>query len=43
MQQWNCVQKMSRSRARIHAVVHWQGGDHTELQVKQRLNAAGCL
>ena len=25
----------------IHAVLHWQGGDHTELQVKQRLNAAG--
>ena len=25
----------------IHPVLHWQGGDHTELQVKQRLNAAG--
>jgi hypothetical protein len=25
----------------IHAVLHWQGSDHTELQVKQRLNAAG--
>lgn len=25
----------------IHAVLHWQGGDHTELTVKQRLNAAG--
>ena len=25
----------------IHAVLHWQGGDHTELNVKQRLNAAG--
>ena len=25
----------------LHAVLHWQGGDHTELQVKQRLNAAG--
>src|ERR1700726_2462228 len=25
----------------IHAVLHWQGGDHTQLQVKQRLNAAG--
>ena len=22
-------------------VLHWQGGDHTALQVKQRLNAAG--
>jgi hypothetical protein len=22
-------------------VLHWQGGDHTQLQVKQRLNAAG--
>ena len=30
-----------RDGAIIHAVVHWQGGDHTELQVKQRLNAAG--
>ncbi len=25
----------------IGAVLHWQGGDHTELHVKQRLNAAG--
>jgi len=25
----------------IHAVLHWQGGDHTELHVTQRLNAAG--
>ena len=25
----------------IHAILHWQGGDHTELQVKQRLNAVG--
>jgi hypothetical protein len=30
-----------RDGAMIHAVLHWQGGDHTELQVKQRLNAAG--
>jgi hypothetical protein len=30
-----------RDGAIIHAVLHWQGGDHTELQVKQRLNAAG--
>jgi DNA invertase Pin-like site-specific DNA recombinase len=30
-----------REGAIIHAVLHWQGGDHTELQVKQRLNAAG--
>ena len=30
-----------RDRAIIHAVLHWQGGDHTELQVKQRLNTAG--
>lgn len=30
-----------RSGGTIDAVVHWQGGDHTELQVKQRLNAAG--
>jgi DNA invertase Pin-like site-specific DNA recombinase len=27
--------------AMIHAVLHWQGGDHTALQVKQRLNAGG--
>jgi DNA invertase Pin-like site-specific DNA recombinase len=25
----------------IHAVLHWQGGDHTALQVRQRLNAGG--
>jgi DNA invertase Pin-like site-specific DNA recombinase len=25
----------------IHMVMHWQGGDHTALQVKLRLNAAG--
>jgi DNA invertase Pin-like site-specific DNA recombinase len=30
-----------RDGAIIHAVLHWQGGSHTELQVKQRLNAAG--
>ena len=30
-----------RDGAIIHAVLHWQGGDHTELDVKQRLNAAG--
>ena len=30
-----------RDGAIIHAVLHWQGGDHTELRVKQRLNAAG--
>jgi hypothetical protein len=30
-----------RDGAIIHAVLHGQGGDHTELQVKQRLNAAG--
>ena len=30
-----------RDGAIIHAVVHWQGGDHTELKIKQRLNAAG--
>jgi len=30
-----------REGAVIHAVLHWQGGDHTALQVKQRLNAAG--
>jgi hypothetical protein len=30
-----------REGAILHAVLHWQGGDHTELQVKQRLNAAG--
>jgi hypothetical protein len=30
-----------RDGAIIHAILHWQGGDHTELKVKQRLNAAG--
>ena len=30
-----------RDGAIIHAVLHWQGGDHTELKVKQRFNAAG--
>jgi len=25
----------------INMVLHWQGGDHTALQVKLRLNAAG--
>jgi DNA invertase Pin-like site-specific DNA recombinase len=30
-----------RDGAIVHAIPHWQGGDHTELQVKQRLNAAG--
>jgi DNA invertase Pin-like site-specific DNA recombinase len=30
-----------REGAVIHAVLHWQGGDHTALQVNQRLNAAG--
>src|SRR6201984_3761386 len=30
-----------RDGAIIHAVLHWQGGDHPELHVKQRLNAAG--
>jgi hypothetical protein len=30
-----------RDDSSIHAVLHWQGGDHTQLQVKQRLNAAG--
>ena len=32
---------MRRDGAILHAVLHWQGGDHTELHVKQRLNAAG--
>jgi DNA invertase Pin-like site-specific DNA recombinase len=27
-----------REGALIRAVLHWQGGDHTELEVKQRLN-----
>src|SRR3981081_3174314 len=30
-----------KDAAIIHAVLHWQGGDHTQLQVKQPLNAAG--
>jgi hypothetical protein len=30
-----------REGAVINAVLHWQGGDHTALQVKQRLNAGG--
>ncbi len=30
-----------RRHGAIHAVLHWQGGDHTQPQVKQRLNAAG--
>ena len=30
-----------RDGGTIHAVLHWQGGDHTELKVQQRLNAAG--
>jgi hypothetical protein len=30
-----------RDGAIIHAALHWQGGDHTELHVKQRPNAAG--
>src|SRR3974377_16421 len=30
-----------RDGAILHAILHWQGGDHTELHVKQRLNAAG--
>jgi hypothetical protein len=30
-----------RDGAIIHAVLHWQGSDHTELHVKQRLNTAG--
>ena len=30
-----------REGAVIDVVLHWQGGDHTALQVKQRLNAAG--
>jgi hypothetical protein len=32
---------MRRDGAILYAVLHWQGGDHTELHVKQRLNAAG--
>src|SRR4030081_3491029 len=30
-----------RDGAIIHAVLHWQGADHTQLQIKQRPNAAG--
>ena len=30
-----------RDGAIIHAVLHWQGGSHTALQINQRLNAAG--
>ena len=30
-----------RDGAIIHAILHWRGGDHTELYVKQRLNTAG--
>jgi DNA invertase Pin-like site-specific DNA recombinase len=30
-----------REGAVIDAVLHWQGGDHTALRVKQRLNAGG--
>jgi hypothetical protein len=30
-----------REGAIIDAVLHWQGGDHTALHVKQRLNAVG--
>jgi DNA invertase Pin-like site-specific DNA recombinase len=30
-----------RDGAIIHAVLHWRGGDHTELHLEQRLNAAG--
>jgi hypothetical protein len=30
-----------RDGAIIHAVLHWHGGDHTELRLEQRLNAAG--
>jgi hypothetical protein len=30
-----------RDGATIHAVLHWQGGEHTEIDVKQRLNAVG--
>ena len=32
---------MTRPAGALVEVAHWQGGDHTELQVKQRLNAAG--
>lgn len=30
-----------RDGSTIHAVLHWQGGEHTEIDVKQRLNAVG--
>jgi hypothetical protein len=30
-----------RDGAIIHVVLHWRGGDHTELRLEQRLNAAG--
>jgi DNA invertase Pin-like site-specific DNA recombinase len=30
-----------RDGAVIRAVLHWQGGDHTEIKLKQRLNAVG--
>ncbi len=30
-----------RDGAIIHVVLHWRGGSHTELKIKQRLNAAG--
>jgi hypothetical protein len=30
-----------RDGAIIHVVLHWRGGSHTEVKVKQRLNAAG--
>ncbi|WP_407179059.1 hypothetical protein [Bradyrhizobium sp. STM 3562] len=32
---------MRKDGAIIDAVLHWQGGDHTQLQVEQQLNAAG--
>ncbi len=30
-----------RDGAVIRAVLHWQGGDHTEIKLKQRLNSVG--
>jgi DNA invertase Pin-like site-specific DNA recombinase len=30
-----------RDGAVIRAVLHWQGGDHTEIKMKQRLNSVG--
>jgi hypothetical protein len=30
-----------RDGAIIHAILHWRGGSHTELKIKQRLNTAG--